>query len=94
MPSPSDLMGSGNSGLSLSTDYGVGHGVNSYAQSNVSPPPSPDVLPFSTGTKDRPSRAWAFRQLAGLPGTIMNQTSEPAQIPRSDPGVGRQQDGG
>jgi hypothetical protein len=86
-------MGSGNSGLSLSTDYGMGNNNNSLSQSNVRPPSSPDVLPFMTGTKDRQNRAWAFRQQVGYPGSIMNQASEPVQIPRSDPGVGRQQDG-
>ena len=94
MPSPSDLMGSENAGLSLSTDYGTSNGVNSLSQANVRPPSSPDVLPFMAGTKGRQNRAWAFRQQVGFMGSIMNQDSEPAQIPRSDPGVGRQQDGG
>ena len=85
--SPSDLMSSGNTGISLSTDYGIGHDANSLAQANVAPVLSPDVMPAYKGNLGRKAAMFGnFRNPVQGQGTFFPQDDTPFEGPRSDPG--------
>lgn len=85
--SPSDLMSSGNTGISLSTDYGTGNANNSLAQSNVSPVSSPEVMPAYKGNLGRKAAMFGnFRNPVQGQGTFFPQDDTPFEGPRSDPG--------
>jgi hypothetical protein len=82
-------MGSGNSGLSLSTDYGTGqyHGSLSYEQ-NVRPPSAPEVNPAYKGNLGRKAALMGnWRNPVGGQGTFFTQDDDNQfEPPRSDPG--------
>jgi len=85
--SPSDLMSSGNTGIPLSTDYGIGHDVNSLAQANVAPISSPDVMPAYKGNLGRKAAMFGnFRNPVQGQGTFFPQDDTPFEGPHSDPG--------
>lgn len=88
MSSPSDLMGSGNSGLSLSTDYGIGNDNNSLAQSNVRPVTSPRVYPGYKGNLGRKAALMGnWENPIGGQGTFFTQDDDTTpELPHSDPG--------
>ena len=89
MASPSDLLGSGNSGISLSTDYGTGNSNNSLSQSNVSPVSSPEVNPMYKGNLGRKAAMFGnFRNPVPAQGTFFPSDDTPFEGPRSDPGSG------
>jgi hypothetical protein len=98
--SPSDLFGSGNSGLSLSTDYGTGQfNGNLSSSQNVRPISSPEVNPMYKGNYGRKAALMGnWRNPISGQGTFFPQDDGSGiEPPKPDSGESfreRMQDGG